>query len=146
MAIQQSINNMLGTAGTVSTLGQHLAEQKKATELNIAEKNLKIKDLEYQNEKDQVRIAADNLKLTREMKDNPLKNAEGEIITDPREYKQTQMDQQMQIMDKYKGGKKRAAAEAAFNSLQEEMFSRADLRFDVQRRTEEIRMLKEATK
>ena len=37
MAIQSAINNMLGTAGTVSALGQHLGEQKKGVEeQNIA--------------------------------------------------------------------------------------------------------------
>lgn len=142
MAIQQSINNMLGTVGTVSTLGQHLAEQKKATENAELQKDLEIKDLEYANEKDQVRIAADNLRIANEMDKNPLKNDKGEIITDPKEYRITQMQQQIKIMDKYKGGKKKEAALAAFNSLQEEMFSRSDLRFNIEKRTKQIDILK----
>ena len=142
MAIQQSINNMLGTIGTVSTLGQHLAEQKKATENAELQKDLEIKDLEYANEKDKVRMAADNLRLANEMDKNPLKNDKGEIITDPKEYRIAQMEQQIEIMDKYKGGKKKEAALAAFNSLQEEMFSRSDLRFNIEKREAQIGILK----
>ena len=35
MAVQSAINNMLGTMGTVSSLAQHLEEQKKSNELNL---------------------------------------------------------------------------------------------------------------
>ena len=70
MAIQSAINNMLGTAGTVAAISEHIGKQKEANELSIeARKSQDIKDeiamiekgQEIEKEKEQTVLKIDEL-------------------------------------------------------------------------------------
>ena len=140
--IQNSFNQAIGSIGTAVAIGEHLKQEKKANEFSEKQDELKVKELEYENEKDKLTKAKQDFEISAEMRDNPIKNAEGEIITDPKEYKQTQMDNEMQTIMKYKQGKRKQKAQEAFNELYDEYVARADLNFNIQKRTEQIEILK----
>lgn len=70
MAIQSAINNMLGTAGTVAAISEHIGKQKEANELSVeARKSQDIKDeismiekgQEIEKEKEQTVLRIDEL-------------------------------------------------------------------------------------
>lgn len=93
MAIQSSINNMIGTIGTAVTLGGHLAEQKKANELNLIktadelmEESSNIgKEAESLVQKTEGNLNASQENATRiaELEsENPLKNPSQSLMRD----------------------------------------------------------------
>ena len=149
MGFQNSINNMLGTAGAVATLGKHmknqqesLANQEKELAAGEAQRQLQIKELEYANEKDNIEYLKKKADLASEMRANPLTDKEGNIITDPIAYKAQQLDNITENITKYKQGKRKEAAIKARDALQDEMFTFTDLKFDMEKRKEQINILK----
>ena len=138
-------NQMLGALGTATgalAAGQHIAEQKKANEAAEAQKEVQVKDLEYANQKDEVEYAKNMAMVSSEMVSNPLKNEDGNIITDPNEYKQQQLNNEFDTVLKYKSGKRKEAALKSISALQDEMFTMTDLKFNIEKRKEQINILK----
>lgn len=138
-------NQMLGALGTATgalAAGQHIAEQKKANEAAEAQKEVQVKDLDYANQKDEVEYAKNMAMVSSEMRSNPLKNEDGNIITDPGEYKQQQLNNEIDTVLKYKSGKRKEAALKAIAALQDEMFTLTDLKFNIEKRKEQINILK----
>ena len=138
-------NQMLGALGTATgalAAGQHIAEQKKANEAAEAQKEVQVKDLEYANEKDEVEYAKNMATVSSEMVSNPLKDKDGNIITDPNEYKQQQLNNEFDTVLKYKSGKRKEAALKSIDALQDEMFTLTDLKFNIEKRKEQINILK----
>ena len=138
-------NQMLGALGTATgalAAGQHIAEQKKANKAAEAQKEVQVKDLEYANEKDEVEYAKNMATVSSEMVSNPLKDKEGNIITDPNEYKQQQLNNEFDTVLKYKSGKRKEAALKAIDALQDELFTFTDLKFNIEKRKEQINILK----
>ena len=138
-------NQMLGALGTATgalAAGQHIAEQKKANEAAEAQKEIQVKDLDYANQKDEVEYANNMAKVSTEMVSNPLKDKDGNIITDPKEYKQQQLNNEIDTVLKYKSGKRKEAALKSIDALQDEMFTMTDLKFNIEKRKEQINILK----
>ena len=138
-------NQMLGALGTATgalAAGQHIAEQKKANKAAEAQKEVQIKDLEYDNQKDEVEYAKNMAMVSSEMVSNPLKDKDGNIITDPNEYKQQQLNNEFDTVLKYKSGKRKEAALKSISALQDEMFTMTDLKFNIEKRKEQINILK----
>ena len=138
-------NQMLGALGTATgalAAGQHIAEQKKANEAAEAQKEVQVKDLEYANQKDEVEYAKNMATVSSEMVSNPLKDKDGNIITDPNEYKQQQLNNEFDTVLKYKSGKRKEAALKSISALQDEMFTMTDLKFNIEKRKEQINILK----
>lgn len=138
-------NQMLGALGTATgalAAGQHIAEQKKANKAAEAQKEVQIKDLEYSNQKDEVEYAKNMAMVSSEMVSNPLKDKDGNIITDPNEYKQQQLNNEFDTVLKYKSGKRKEAALKSISALQDEMFTMTDLKFNIEKRKEQINILK----
>ena len=138
-------NQMLGALGTATgalAAGQHIAEQKKANKVAEAQKEVQIKDLEYSNQKDEVEYAKNMAMVSSEMVSNPLKDKDGNIITDPNEYKQQQLNNEFDTVLKYKSGKRKEAALKSISALQDEMFTMTDLKFNIEKRKEQINILK----
>lgn len=138
-------NQMLGALGTATgalAAGQHIAEQKKANEAAEAQKEVQVKDLEYANQKDEVEYKKNMAKISTEMVSNPLNDKEGNIITDPEEYKQQQLNNEVDTVLKYKSGKRKEAALKSIDALQDEMFTMTDLKFNIEKRKEQINILK----
>lgn len=138
-------NQTLGALGTVSgalAMSEHLKQQKQANETAEAQKQVQIKDLEYANEKDNLEYTKQTAQILDEMKTNPLKDKEGNLITDPMAYKAQQMRNINETLGKYKQGKRKEAAEKARDALQDQMFTYTDLRFNMDKRSEQIRILK----
>lgn len=142
MSIQNDINAMLGTVAAAATMGKHIKNQNQEIANQEAQKKLQIKDLEYANEKDNIELAKKKADVASEMVANPLKNQEGEIITNALEYKKQQLDNVINTATKYKSGKRKEAAIKARDALQDEMFTVADLKFNIEKRTEQINILK----
>ena len=138
-------NQMLGALGTATgalAAGQHIAEQKKANEAAEVQKEIQVKDLEYANQKDDVEYKKNMAKISTEMVSNPLKDEDGNIITDPKEYKQQQLNNEVDTVLKYKSGKRKEAALKSIDALQDEMFTMTDLKFNIEKRKEQINILK----
>ena len=138
-------NQMLGALGTATgalAAGQHIAEQKKANEAAEAQKEIQVKDLEYANQKDEIEHKKNMAKISTEMVSNPLKNKDDNIITDPEEYKQQQLNNEIGTVLKYKSGKRKEAALKSIDALQDEMFTMTDLKFNIEKRKEQINILK----
>ena len=129
-------NQMLGALGTATgalAAGQHIAEQKKANEAAEAQKEVQVKDLEYANQKDEVEYAKNIAMVSSEMVSNPLKDKDDNIITDPNEYKQQQLNNEFDTVLKYKSGKRKEAALKSISALQDEMFTMTDLKFNIEK-------------
>lgn len=142
-------NQMLGALGTATgalAAGQHIAEQKKANEAAEAQKEVQVKDLEYANQKDEVEYKKNMAKVSTEMVSNPLNDKDGNIITDPEKYKQQQLNNEVDTVLKYKSGKRKEAALKSIDALQDEMFTLTDLKFNIEKRKEQINILKGANK
>ena len=138
-------NQMLGALGTATgalAAGQHIAEQKKANEAAEAQKEIQAKDLEYANQKDEIEYKKNMAKISTEMVSNPLNDKDGNIITDPEEYKQQQLNNKIDTVSKYKSGKRKEAALKSIDALQDEMFTMTDLKFNIEKRKEQINILK----
>ena len=138
-------NQMLGALGTATgalAAGQHIAEQKKANKAAEAQKEVQVKDLEYANQKDEVEYKKNMAKISTEMVSNPLNDKDGNIITDPEEYKQQQLNNEIDTVLKYKSGKRKEAALKSIDALQDEMFTMTDLKFNIEKRKEQINILK----
>lgn len=138
-------NQMLGALGTATgalAAGQHIAEQKKANEAAEAQKEVQVKDLEYANQKDEVEYKKNMANISTEMVSNPLNDKDGNIITDPKEYKQQQLNNEIDTVLKYKSGKRKEAALKSIDALQDEMFTMTDLKFNIEKRKEQINILK----
>lgn len=138
-------NQMLGALGSATgalAAGKHIAEQKKANEAAEAQKEVQVKDLEYANQKDEVEYAKNMAKVSTEMVSSPLKDKDGNIITDPNEYKQQQLNNEFDTVLKYKSGKRKEAALKSIDALQDEMFTMTDLKFNIEKRKEQINILK----
>ena len=138
-------NQMLGALGTATgalAAGQHIAEQKKANEAAEAQKELQVKDLEYANQKDEVEYKKNMAKISTEMVSKPLNDEDGNIITDPEKYKQQQLNNEVDTVLKYKSGKRKEAALKSIDALQDEMFTMTDLKFNIEKRKEQINILK----
>lgn len=138
-------NQMLGALGTATgalAAGQHIAEQKKANEAAEAQKEVQVKDLEYANQKDEVEYKKNMAKVSTEMVSNPLNDKDGNIITDPEKYKQQQLNNEVDTVLKYKSGKRKEAALKSIDALQDEMFTMTDLKFNIEKRKEQINILK----
>lgn len=138
-------NQMLGALGTATgalAAGQHIAEQKKANEAAEAQKEVQVKDLEYANQKDEVEYKKNMAKISTEMVSNPLNDKNGNIITDPEKYKQQQLNNEVDTVLKYKSGKRKEAALKSIDALQDEMFTMTDLKFNIEKRKEQINILK----
>ena len=138
-------NQMLGALGTATgalAAGQHIAEQKKANEAAEAQKEVQVKDLEYANQKDEVEYKKNMAKISSEMVANPLNDKDGNIITDPEKYKQQQLNKEVNTVLKYKSGKRKEAALKSIDALQDEMFTMTDLKFNIEKRKEQINILK----
>ena len=138
-------NQMLGALGTATgalAAGQHIAEQKKANEAAEAQKEVQVKDLEYANQKDEVEYKKNMAKISTEMVSKPLNDEDGNIITDPEKYKQQQLNNEIDTVLKYKSGKRKEAALKSIDALQDEMFTMTDLKFNIEKRKEQINILK----
>ena len=138
-------NQMLGALGTATgalAAGQHIAEQKKANEAAEAQKELQVKDLEYANQKDEVEYKKNMTNIFTEMVSKPLNDEDGNIITDPEKYKQQQLNNKVDTVLKYKSGKRKEAALKSIDALQDEMFTMTDLKFNIEKRKEQINILK----
>ena len=138
-------NQMLGALGTATgalAAGQHIAEQKKANEAAEAQKEVQVKDLEYANQKDEVEYKKNMAKISTEMVSKPLNDEDGNIITDPEKYKQQQLNNEIGTVLKYKSGKRKEAALKSIDALQDEMFTMTDLKFNIEKRKEQINILK----
>ena len=138
-------NQMLGALGTATgalAAGQHIAEQKKANKEAEAQKEIQVKDLEYTNKKDEIEYKKNMANVYTEMASNPLRNEAGNIITDPSEYRQQQLNNEVNTVLKYKSGKRKEAAQKAIDALQDEMFTLTDLKFNIEKRKEQINILK----
>lgn len=138
-------NQMLGALGTATgalAAGQHIAEQKKANEAAEAQKEVQVKDLEYANQKDEIEYSKNMAKVATEMVSNPLNDKDGNIITDPEKYKQQQLNNEIDTVLKYKSGKRKEAALKSIDALQDEMFTLTDLKFNIEKRKEQINILK----
>jgi hypothetical protein len=140
--IQNSINGMLGAAAGAATLGKHISNQNKEIANQEAQKELQVKDLEYANQKDDIEYKNKMAKIHTEMVENPLKDKDGNIITDPKEYKQQQLNNEVDTVLKYKSGKRKEAALKSIDALQDEMFTMTDLKFNMNKRMEQIDILK----
>ena len=137
-------NQMLGALGTATgalAAGQHIAEQKKANEAAEAQKEIQVKDLEYANQKDEIEHKNNMAKVYTEMVSNPLNDKDGNIITDPEKYKQQQLNNEVDTVLKYKSGKRKEAALKAIDALKDEMFTLTDLKFNIEKRKEQINIL-----
>ena len=138
-------NQMLGALGTATgalATGKYIAEQKKANEAAEAQKEVQVKDLEYANQKDEVEYTKNMAKISTEMVSKPLKDKDGNIITDPEKYKQQQLNNEVDTVLKYKSGKRKEAALKSIDALQDEMFTMTDLKFNIEKRKEQINILK----
>lgn len=138
-------NQMLGALGTATgalAAGQHIAEAKKANEAAEAQKEVQVKDLEYANQKDEVEYKKNMAKVSTEMVSNPLNDKDGNIITDPEKYKKQQLNNEVDTVLKYKSGKRKEAALKSIDALQDEMFTLTDLKFNIEKRKEQINILK----
>lgn len=142
-------NQMLGALGTATgalAAGQHIAEQKEANKAAEAQKEVQVKDLEYANQKDEVEYKKNMAKVSTEMVSNPLNDKDGNIITDPEKYKQQQLNNEVDTVLKYKSGKRKEAALKSIDALQDEMFTLTDLKFNIEKRKEQINILKGGNK
>lgn len=138
-------NQMLGALGTATgalAAGQHIAEQKKANKAAEAQKEVQVKDLEYANQKDEIEYKKNMAKISTEMVSNPLNDKNDNIITDPEKYKQQQLNNEIDTVLKYKSGKRKEAALKSIDALQDEMFTLTDLKFNIEKRKEQINILK----
>lgn len=138
-------NQMLGALGSATgalAASKHIAEQKKANEAAEAQKEVQVKDLEYANQKDEVEYKKNMAKVSTEMVSNPLNDKDGNIITDPAKYKEQQLNNEIDTVLKYKSGKRKEAALKAIDALQDEMFTVTDLKFNIEKRKEQINILK----
>lgn len=142
MSFTNQILGALGTTAGALAAGQHIAEQKKANEAAEAEKEVQVKDLEYANQKDEVEYKKNMAKVSTEMASNPLKDKDGNIITDPKEYKKQQLNNEVDTVLKYKSGKRKEAALKSIDALQDEMFTMTDLKFNMEKRKQQINILK----
>ena len=97
---------------------------------------------EYANQKDEVEYKKNMANISTEMVSNPLNDKDGNIITDPKEYKQQQLNNEIDTVLKYKSGKRKEAALKSIDALQDEMFTMTDLKFNIEKRKEQINILK----
>lgn len=138
-------NQMLGALGSATgalAAGKHIQNQNKEIEAAEAQKEVQVKDLEYANQKDEIEYSKNMAKVATEMVSNPLNDKDGNIITDPEKYKQQQLNNEIDTVLKYKSGKRKEAALKSIDALQDEMFTLTDLKFNIEKRKEQINILK----
>ena len=141
MSFTNQMLRALNTATSALAADQHIAKQKKANEAAEAQKELQVKDLEYANQKDEVEYKKNMANIFTEMVSKPLNDEDGNIITDPEKYKQQQLNNKVDTVLKYKSGKRKEAALKSIDALQDEMFTMTDLKFNIEKRKEQINIL-----
>ena len=139
-AIQSSINNMLGTAGTVSALAQHLGSEKKELAIKKIEAERDVmnaneallkNDAQYLNEQELEKGLAHVTDA-----DSYLEGKRDEAESDYNEASLEKMmrdfNYEMGIQKSKPGSKRLEKAMQAYENVQDEIMARKNLKFDLE--------------
>lgn len=149
MSIQSGINQALGTVGTALTLGSHLAEQKKANEMQAKQQEIQKIEAEQnvfnaenalkantESTMQKIVEAGDAYKAPDKLADETAAEHEDRMVQD---YLDTNSEiaedryQDQMAKVKYPAESKRvAAARIAANEAQDEINARKNLKFDLE--------------